>query len=102
MHPLLPSSYTFVSDSPQARCPHCGAPLSNGADALDTVPTPYDPETFAELVCTDPRKAGQQLAAMSKDQRTRQALAHVLWLERYGLTTTVDEVLATWDATLSS
>ncbi len=100
MHPLLPSTYTFVSNAPRVCCPQCGAPISNGADALDSVPTRYDPETFAEFVCTDPQEAAEQLGAMSEDQRTRQALAHVLWLERYGLTTTVDEVLATWAATL--
>ena len=60
------------------------------------VPTPYDPEEFAALYHVDKQGAIALLAAMTKPQCVRRALAYCVWLGYHGLEIDLATVLAAW------
>jgi hypothetical protein len=63
--------------------PHVLAAAPLDADAI--VPTLYDPEDFAALYHADKQRAIALVAAMTEQQRVRQALAYAAWLAYHGL-----------------
>ena len=75
--------------------PHILAASPLDADAI--VPTLYDPEQFAMLYHTDKDRALALLAALTEQQRVRQALAYAAWLAYHGLEIDLATVLAAWE-----
>lgn len=66
-------------------------------DPETIMPTLYDPEDFAALFHTNKERAIALVAAMTEQQRVRQALAYAVWLGYYGLEIDLATVLAAWE-----
>jgi hypothetical protein len=66
-------------------------------DPETIMPTLYDPEDFAALFHTNKDRAIALVAAMTEQQRVRQALAYAVWLGYYGLEIDLATVLAAWE-----
>src|SRR5262249_4074842 len=79
-------------DTPARFAPPVRPTVPFAADIM--VPTLYDPEDFAALYHADKDRALALVAAMTEDQRVRQALAYAAWLDSHGLEIDMETVLA--------
>jgi hypothetical protein len=79
-----------------AECGPLVTPIAPDPGAPPPCTCVYDPEMLADLLAIHPKFAYELIGRLTERQRVTQALAQAAWLTAYGLPTTLDEVLASW------